>query len=205
MRRLLKIIGLLFVGIFCLLKIIGLSFVGILCLDCFFNTNEVKDNPYGIKAYSQIELDSIIDNHPYTIIFAWELGCGPCRNYLQEDVIPYMSVKPDTIGFISITCSDYNQVIRFMKEHNCKVPTFIYEDTTNQYFSFYNYLFQSILVNYEQQDGVPKTIVCNNKREILNISDSIYFDAHGNAIHREGVSYDGIEWCIEHLDEIISR
>ena len=192
----------------CLLNIIISLFIGIFLSVCFFNSNEVKENPYGIKAYSQIEVDSIINNHPYTIIFAWELGCGPCKNYLKNDVIPYMSVKPDTIGFISITCSNYNQVVRFMEKHNCKVPTFIYKDTiTNPNFYFYHYLFPSILKNYEhpQSDGVPRTIVCNNKREILNFSDSIYFDAHGNAIHREGVNYDGINWCIEHLEEIISK
>jgi hypothetical protein len=119
-----------------------------------------------------------------------------------------MSVKPDTIGFISITSSDCYQVVHFMKKHNCKVPTFIYEDTvTNPNFSFYHYWFPSILKDYEhpQSDGVPRTVVCNNKREILNFSDSIYFDAHGNAIHREGVDYSFINWCIEHFDEIISR
>jgi hypothetical protein len=193
----------------CLLKIIGLLLPIAFFIVYAIYANEVKDNPYGIKAYSQTEVDSIIDNHPYTIIFAWHLGCGPCRMYLENDVIPYMSVKPDTIGFISITPSNYNQVVRFMEKHSAKVPTFIYEDTiTNQYLGFYHYWLPSILPNYEHQvsEGVPHTIVCNNKREILNIDDSKFaFDAQGDTIWKEGVRYYFINWCIEHFDEIISR
>ena len=187
-------------------KITGLLFMVILLCNCFFYSDEVKDNPYGIKAYSQTEIDSIIDNHPYTIIFAWELGCGPCRNYLQNDVIPYLSVKPDTIGFISITNSSYSKVVHFMEKYNYKVSTFIYKDTiTNPNLSFYHYWFPSVLPSYEylQHEGVPQTIVCNNKREILNIDESIAFDALGDTI--QGRRYAGINWCIEHFDEIIRK
>ena len=43
------------------------------------------------------------------------------------------------------------------------------------------------------------------KREILNIDNDISFNAYGDTIYREGVRYYFINWCIEHLDEIIGK
>ena len=148
-------------------------FSTIFASSCSFFSDKNKEKSYGIEAYSQEKIDSIIDNHPYTIIHAWRLSCGACQNTLIKEVNPYLVHKPDSIGFISITSTNYNQVIRFMEVNNCKIPTFFFADTvTNRKYAFYHYLFLSLFKNYEPtyHAEADLTIVCNNKREILNKS-----------------------------------
>ena len=176
---------------------------------CSFFSDKIKENPYGIEAYSQEKVDSIIKNHPYTIIHAWRLSCGACQNTLINHVYPYLANKPDSIGFISITSTNYKQVIRFMEMNNCEVPSFFFADTVTDKnkFAFYHYLFLSIFKDYEPtyHAEADLTIVCNNKKEILNKSiGAIVIDlSTGDTI--PGMHYDSFERCISHFEKIISK
>jgi hypothetical protein len=156
----------------------------------------VNNSDYELRTYSQTEIDSIIENHPYTVIFAWSLACGVCGMQLTREVNPFYKNKPDSIGFISITCSNYDEVEEWMKKSDCIVPTYILcKDSTcrscnlQESCELFDEWFGKMFKNYEPETGMPRYILCNNKREIFNV----YSDGE--------IGYGQMSYCIAVLKE----
>jgi len=140
-----------------------------------------SDNPYSqyVKSYKKTDIDSIIHNNDFTIIFGWTEWCQASHNQLKEYLIPFLQDKPANIGVISICCSNSEKLVNFLKEYDFKCSTYLLPNSWSGLDKWrLNRRFHALFDNYKSVNYVPITILCDSKKQILN-RDTINEDYHG--------------------------
>jgi len=155
----------------------------ILCWGCFSQNerNSHSDNVYHkyIREYNKLEIDSIIQDNDYTIIFAWTQWCRASHSQLKDHLIPFFSEIPDNVSVISICCTDASKLADFLKENDCKYPVYLLSGSWMGLDKWrLNRHFHTLFGNYKSVNYVPVVILCDTQKQILNW-DTINKDYHG--------------------------
>ncbi|MCL2074228.1 MAG: hypothetical protein FWH18_09920 [Marinilabiliaceae bacterium] len=137
-----------------------------------------------IIPYKQTEIDSIILNNDYTIFFAWTEWCGGGHFHLKEDLFPFLKVKPNNIGVVSLYCGSTDKAIALLKENDCRYPVYLLSDSFGGFDKIkFNRFFKKIFKNYKSVNYVPIVILCDSQKQILNWNKvNKDYDGIGSAI-----------------------
>jgi glutaredoxin-related protein len=130
-----------------------------------------SDNEYNryIKEYEKMEIDSIIQQNDYTIIFAWTEWCKASQNQLKEYLIPFLKEIPDNIGVVSICCTETNKLVDFLTENDFKHPVYLLSGSWSGLDKWrLNRRFHALLDDYKSVNYLPIVILCNTQKQILN-------------------------------------
>jgi hypothetical protein len=163
--------------------------------DNLFTDSELESK-YGhcIKEYQQSEVDSIIANNTYTVIFVWTDWCSASKEMFSQYAQPFLEQKPDSIGFISIFYGNEDTLMSALSTEECANVTYLFSsmgalDKIRVY-----YLFKSFLNGYKLMNYMPVSLLCDKEGNICNYNTKTKdYSFIGECIRQCGYKIDEIQ------------